>query len=863
MNRYSTDDIEIIRKSDLFDSNWYLDQYPDVRALGMDPAEHYLWLGAKLGRNPSPKFDSAAYLSANLDVAIAAVNPLLHYVRSGQYENRLASGFLRPSQPAAGQDAAAAESGADDEVGEFFHTEFYRRQVPNVGGSRKNLLNHYMKIGWRDFHDPSRLFSTKYYLDNNKDIREAGINPLMHYLNAGRAEGRHALPFSARLFTKQYRPLVSAIIPNFNHARFLRQRIESVLNQTYQNLEIIILDDCSTDNSHEIIEEYFRKFPDKIRYFKNRTNAGSVFKQWRHGVSLANGELLWICESDDYCELDFLKNIVTEFADESQMIVFGRIQFCDSNGEFIPGLDQYREQAIPGIWKNIHSFSAAEWFRSGFGVSNLIPNVGGCVIRNQDIQSEIWEQAEEYKILGDWYLYIRLSQGGRMTYVPDAVSYFRQHGENASVKSFVTEYYYREHHSLMMLLRELWGPQAELVERFYKRIEFEYKRVNGEKYMGELKQYADISRALAVDRKGKHIFIAILGFTLGGGEIFPINLANSLLKKGYIVSVMVLRSEVTNQEVRNRLDNRIAVYDSHLLFEKIGISAFVEDLGVDLIHSHCIDVDHYFFNKNCLKFDVPYIVTNHGSYECTNIGSDDVGRITGSVSHWVYLSKKNLMHLRTHRNTTFIKNGVPRPVGLNNLRRSDFGVSEEAMVFTIASRAIPEKGWECAIRAMLAAQKTIDRELVLLLCGDGPEAERLELAYADVPRVKFLGFRGDVAGIYRMSDCALLPSRFKGESFPLALIEALQVETPIISTDLGEIRKIVLDKGLSAGIIVEPSDDDDKFVADLAHAIQRMTDDRFRRQCQAAALELGDQYSMEAVADEYAALYERMIKRGG
>ena len=81
-------DIETIRQSAFFDAAWYLAQYPDVAALGMDPAEHYLWLGAQLGRKPSPRFDGQAYLAANPDVAATGINPLLHYVTIGRSEGR-------------------------------------------------------------------------------------------------------------------------------------------------------------------------------------------------------------------------------------------------------------------------------------------------------------------------------------------------------------------------------------------------------------------------------------------------------------------------------------------------------------------------------------------------------------------------------------------------------------------------------------------------------------------------------------------------------------------------------------------------------------------------------------------------------
>jgi len=88
MSTFSKEDIELIRSSPLFDAEWYGQQYADVLAVGIDPAEHYLWLGARLGRNPSPYFDSVGYLNLHRDVAARGMNPLLHYLRSGEKEGR-------------------------------------------------------------------------------------------------------------------------------------------------------------------------------------------------------------------------------------------------------------------------------------------------------------------------------------------------------------------------------------------------------------------------------------------------------------------------------------------------------------------------------------------------------------------------------------------------------------------------------------------------------------------------------------------------------------------------------------------------------------------------------------------------------
>ena len=81
-------DIALIRASGIFDEGWYKSTYVDMSILGMDPVEHYLWIGATLGRSPSSKFCSRSYLDANPDVKRARLNPLIHYIRYGRKENR-------------------------------------------------------------------------------------------------------------------------------------------------------------------------------------------------------------------------------------------------------------------------------------------------------------------------------------------------------------------------------------------------------------------------------------------------------------------------------------------------------------------------------------------------------------------------------------------------------------------------------------------------------------------------------------------------------------------------------------------------------------------------------------------------------
>src|SRR5881394_4400235 len=103
-------------------------------------------------------------------------------------------------------------------------------------------------------------------------------------------------------------PTVTVIVPNYNHARFLRKRIDSVLGQTYPDFEVILLDDFSTDGSREILESYANHA--KVTMEFNAQNSGTVFKQWNKGVRMARGRYIWMAESDDFADPRFLARMV-------------------------------------------------------------------------------------------------------------------------------------------------------------------------------------------------------------------------------------------------------------------------------------------------------------------------------------------------------------------------------------------------------------------------------------------------------------------------------------------------------------------------------------------------------------------------
>ena len=99
---------------------------------------------------------------------------------------------------------------------------------------------------------------------------------------------------------KLSQPLVSIVFTSYNHKEYLRQALDSLLNQTYPNTEIIIIDDCSTDGSQEILKEY--KHFENINLKLQTQNSGSYVKASNYGASFAKGEYLLFAQCDDFAE---------------------------------------------------------------------------------------------------------------------------------------------------------------------------------------------------------------------------------------------------------------------------------------------------------------------------------------------------------------------------------------------------------------------------------------------------------------------------------------------------------------------------------------------------------------------------------
>jgi len=223
-------------------------------------------------------------------------------------------------------------------------------------------------------------------------------------------------------------PQVSVIIPNYNHAKFLNNRIESIINQTCQDFEIIILDDCSTDNSREIIEKYRgNKKVSHIVY--NDGNSSSTFRQWYKGINLCRGDFIWIAESDDLADEKFLQETVKYLVSNNDVgLVFttfcrinhsGKVLY--SNKEYYKGkIDSYKIQ--DGI----------DFIRKTMILGNDIPNASSVVFRKSLLDGIDCQLLFSFRYIGDWFIWTYILSKSNFIYIDMDLNYFREHEENVS-----------------------------------------------------------------------------------------------------------------------------------------------------------------------------------------------------------------------------------------------------------------------------------------------------------------------------------------------------------------------------------------------------------------------------------------------
>lgn len=222
-------------------------------------------------------------------------------------------------------------------------------------------------------------------------------------------------------------PAVSVVIPNFNHARFLHQRVRSVLDQTYPDIEVILLDDASTDGSAAVIET-FRADP-RVRILLNEANSGGTFPQWNRGVREAGGEYVWIAESDDWADARLLERLVGMLeANPACGMACCESWYvnADAAGNDLPATGRTNQSHLPenGRWRADYVAGGRAELAGHLVEKNTMPNASAVVFR-RSLYGKVGGADESMRLCADWMLWAKLLAISDLAHVGEPLNFYR------------------------------------------------------------------------------------------------------------------------------------------------------------------------------------------------------------------------------------------------------------------------------------------------------------------------------------------------------------------------------------------------------------------------------------------------------
>ena len=227
---------------------------------------------------------------------------------------------------------------------------------------------------------------------------------------------------------------VSVVVPNYNHAPYLPHRIESILAQTRGDFELLVLDDCSPDDSREVIDRYAAD--PRLRPCFNERNSGNSFLQWRKGIEQTSGEYIWIAESDDFAHPALLERLAAKLDQDPQIgVAFCETILVDENERELGWYfdrsrdavvydDEYRE-----MLNRDFVMDGRDYLRRFMVPWSTIPNASGVLFRRSALEA-IGGPVTSMRLCGDWLTYCKILSQWKVGHVPDRLNFFRQHSVN-------------------------------------------------------------------------------------------------------------------------------------------------------------------------------------------------------------------------------------------------------------------------------------------------------------------------------------------------------------------------------------------------------------------------------------------------
>ncbi len=220
------------------------------------------------------------------------------------------------------------------------------------------------------------------------------------------------------------RPEVTVVLPTYNHGKYVDEAITSVFAQTFEDYELLILDDCSSDITAESLKDL--KDP-RVRYIRHHANIGLV-ANWTYGIKMASGKYVAILSDDDKYKADFLLKRISAFRDHKGLVAAtGAFECCDDHGAFV------RFSRSPSDAERV--YRGRELVAYTLGMTGEWFN--GATLYNLEIVRSVWPSVMMAGTALDFSLHVRLSllPGASVYFLPNADMTLRAHSDQESKRN--------------------------------------------------------------------------------------------------------------------------------------------------------------------------------------------------------------------------------------------------------------------------------------------------------------------------------------------------------------------------------------------------------------------------------------------
>lgn len=670
---------------------------------------------------------------------------------------------------------------------QFYDDAEYLRSHPDVAEAGVDPEIHFLLCANEEYRDPSDRFDIRYYLTQYPEVARSGVNALLHYALFGHGEKRNPHPY-ADGWSSEWgtdaagrpvvevdntwpadRPLVSVVIPCFNYGRYVEQALRSVLDQTFKNLEVIVVEGGSTDA--ETVEEVRRLealgLPKTRFYYRSsRCLAGD---NRNFGIERALGRYVCCLDADDV-----LRPIYLETA-----VFYAEVLGYDIVS---PSMECFGDSSL--VWRVRDATFAMELEENHISTVALF-------------RRNAWQQVGGFRDWGtgaghvpeDWDLWIRLlGQGFRSKAIREPLALYRVHGSSLSRTAELELSEQRDH---------LHEANAELIGSFREDRVAARSVINPHVNLGPVEDIPGVLFALPYLTIGgaEHLFrsigrgvidrgqrlVVITSLTLAGAappydSCFD-GITNHVYHLSRLCAHYAARREFLWYLLRRYRTRTLVLAGSEFVYHALPDLArdFPDVAVVDQLFNDAVHV------RNNRRY-APYIGATVVPSEPLR---DSLVQRHGADPASIYV----------------IPHGIELPADAAADPHALPPESRGKVIVGFFGRLSEEKGPDLFVE--IARRLAGRGDLYFVMTGEGPEREKVmsQIRKHGLERCIYApGFVREVLPLMRSADMVVLPSRIDG--MPLAVLEAQAIGKPVIASRVGSLPSMVADgeSGFLCGI---------------------------------------------------------------